>query len=155
MFRLFGTQSHCRSITLKSGSKKKMNFLDINIKNINGRYEFDVHRKPALTNVQIKPHSYIPPDAIISIFKGFLARATKICSEKYLRAEIQYLTDTFCENRHDRKTLQKIINNFEKKHMVPTVILITTLKKNTQLPFPGYQKSDQTSKKKYKNLDLE
>ena len=56
-------------------------------KNNNGRYEFHVHRKPALTNVQIKPHSCILPDTITSIFKGFLARTTKICSEKYLRAE--------------------------------------------------------------------
>ena len=85
------------------------------IKNNNWRYEFDVHRKPALTNVQIKPHSCIPPDTITSIFKGFLARANKICSEKYLWAEIEYLTDIFCENGHDRKTLQKIINSFEKK----------------------------------------
>ena len=30
-------------------------------------------------------------------------------------AEIEYLTDIFCENEHDRKTLQKIINSFEKK----------------------------------------
>ena len=66
-------------------------------------------------NIQIKPHSCIPPDTIISIFKGFLARATKICSENYLREEIEYLTDIFCENEHDRKTLQKIINNVEKK----------------------------------------
>ena len=29
--------------------------------------------------------------------------------------EIEYLTDIFCKNRHDRKTLQKIINSFEKK----------------------------------------
>ena len=29
--------------------------------------------------------------------------------------EIEQLTDTFCENGHDRKTLQKIINNFVKK----------------------------------------
>ena len=29
--------------------------------------------------------------------------------------EIQHLTDIFCENGHDRKTLQKIINSFEKK----------------------------------------
>ena len=34
---------------------------------------------------------------------------------KYLRAEIEYLTDIFCENGHDRKTLQKIINSFERK----------------------------------------
>ena len=40
-----------------------------------------VHRKPALTNVQIKPHSRIPSSTITSIFKGLLARATKICSK--------------------------------------------------------------------------
>ena len=89
--------------------------MDIKIKNNNGRYEFDVHCKPALTNVQIKPHSRIPPDTVTSIFKGFLTRATKICSGKYLKAEIEYLTDIFCENGHDRKTLKKIINDFEKK----------------------------------------
>ena len=64
--------------------KKCLNFLDIKIKNNNGRYEFDVHRKLALTNVQIKPHSCVPPDTITRMFKGFLGRATKICSEKYL-----------------------------------------------------------------------
>ena len=85
------------------------------IKNNNGRYEFNVHRKPAITNVQIKPHCCIPPDTVTSIFTGFLARATKICSGKYLKEEIEYLTDIFCENGHDRKTLKKIINNFEKK----------------------------------------
>ena len=84
--------------------EKCLNFLDTKIKNNNERHEFDVHRKPALTNVQIKPHSCIPFGTI-----------TKICFEKYLRAEIEYLTDMFCENGHDRKTPQKIINNFEKK----------------------------------------
>ena len=49
------------------------------------------------------------------MFKEFLSRTTKICSEKYLRVKIEYLTDIFCENGHDRKTLQKIINNFGKK----------------------------------------
>ena len=29
--------------------------------------------------------------------------------------EIEYLTNIFCENRHHRKTLQKIINSFENK----------------------------------------
>ena len=75
--------------------EKCLNFLDIKIKNNNGRYEFDVHCKPALTNVQIKPHSSIPPDTITSIFKGFLARATKINSEKCSREEIEYPTDIF------------------------------------------------------------
>ena len=43
----------------------------------------------------------------------------------------------------------------KRKHVVPTIIIIiiTTLTKNKQLPFLGYQKSDQKSKKKYKSLD--
>ena len=52
------------------------------MKNNNVRYEFDVHRKPALANVQIKPHFCIAPDTITTIFKELLARAAKICSEK-------------------------------------------------------------------------
>ena len=56
-----------------------------------------------------------PHDEITRIFKGFLAGAIKIYSEKCLRVEIEYLTDIFCENGRDRKTLQKIVNNFEKK----------------------------------------
>ena len=61
--------------------------------NNNGRYEFDGPRKAALTNVQIKSRSCILFDTITSIFKAFLARVTKICSEKYLRAEIEYPAD--------------------------------------------------------------
>ena len=120
--------------------EKYLNFLGIKIKNNNERYEFDFHRKPAPTNVQIKPHSCIPPDAVISIFKGFLARATEIYSEKYLRAEIQYLTDIFCENGHDKKTLQKIISNFEKKtHNINSNNNNNTNKKQT-ITFPWIPK---------------
>ena len=32
-----------------------------------------------------------------------------------MRAETEFLTDMLCENEYHRKTLQKIINNFEKK----------------------------------------
>ena len=38
---------------------KRLNFLEIKIKNNKGRCEFDVYCKPALTNVQIRPHSCI------------------------------------------------------------------------------------------------
>ena len=81
-------EKHIQSTTEDENEEKCLNFLDIEIKNSNGRYEFDVYRKPALTNVQIKPHCCIPPDTITSILKGLLPRATKICSEKYLREEI-------------------------------------------------------------------
>ena len=99
----------------------------------------------ALTNVHIKPHSCLPPDTITSIFKGFLARTTKICSEKYSRAEIEYLTGILFENGHDRKILPKISSDFTKKYrtnVVPTIIKIKTLTKSQPLSFLGYQKSD-------------
>ena len=52
------------------------------------------------------------------------------------------------EKHYNRKLTLK------SKHVVPTIIIITILTKSKQLPFFGYQKSDQKSKKKYKSLDL-
>ena len=62
------------------------------------KYEFHFYRKPTLTNVQIKPHSCI---LIASIFKKFLERTTKTFFRIYLRTEIEYQTDMFCENGFD------------------------------------------------------
>ena len=45
--------------------------------------------------MQIKPHSYIPSSTITSIFKGFLASATKICSQKYLRGGGDRISDWY------------------------------------------------------------
>ena len=70
------------------------------MKNNNGRYKFDVHGKLALTNVHIKLHSCITPSTITSIFKGFLARATK---------------SVLYQNEHGRITVRKIMINFEEK----------------------------------------
>ena len=56
-------------------------------------------------------------------------------------------------------TIASIFKGFlalKRKHAVPMIIIIiiTKLTKSKQLPFLGYQKSDQNSKKKYKSLDL-
>ena len=80
--RVFNKQGKHVQFTIEDENDEKCsNFLDIKIKSNNGRYEFDVHSKPALKNVQIKPYSCVPSDTITSIFKGFPARATKICFE--------------------------------------------------------------------------
>ena len=92
--------------------------------------------------MQIKPHSCIPPDTITSIFKGFLVRASKICSEKYLRAEIEYLTvDIFPKMNMIEKHYKRQLMALKRKLMASTIIIIiTTLTKNKQLTFLGYQK---------------
>ena len=46
-----------------------------------------------IINLQIKLYSCILYGTITNILKRFLARATKICSEKYFRVEIGYLTE--------------------------------------------------------------
>ena len=45
---------------------KTLNFLDVTIKNnMIGKYEFEVHRKNAITNVQVKKHSNHLKDLLI------------------------------------------------------------------------------------------
>nr|XP_004210295.2 uncharacterized protein LOC101240958 [Hydra vulgaris] len=56
---------------------KQLNFLDINITNTgSGTYEFQIHRKEAITNVQLKPNSNSNPKIIIGVYKGFLCRCS-------------------------------------------------------------------------------
>ena len=90
----------------KEDQSRKLNFLDVTVINTGeGKYEFKIHRKNVMTNVQIKPHSYVNPALIRGIFKGFISRARKLCSEKYLDEELKFLVDMFLENGHDRNHL--------------------------------------------------
>ena len=79
---ILNEQDQCIQYTMEmKDDEKRLGFLDVAIKNSgNGVYEFQVHRKEAITNVQAKPHSSINPKIISGIFKGFLVRASYICS---------------------------------------------------------------------------
>ena len=106
-YRWYVDDTHARS-TSKEQSRKFQNILNKQDKHIQFTIKDENEEKCwCSSNVEMKPHSYIPPNTIISIFKGFLERATKICSEKYLREEIEYLTDIFCENGDDKKNITK------------------------------------------------
>ena len=79
-------------ITEYENEHKELNFLEVTIKNsLNQSYDFAVYRKPAITNIQIKPHSNICPHIAMAVFKGFLSRALHICSENYLAQVIEFL----------------------------------------------------------------
>ena len=98
----------------KENEQNKFNFLDVTIKNRGtGKYEFDVHRKNAITNVTIKPNSYVDPKHVTSIFKGFVHRALRICSPEYLEDEINFLLEMLKENGHDVKPLQEIVKTIK------------------------------------------
>ena len=91
---------------------KQLNFLDCTLINKGeGHYETKVFRKDAITNVLIKPLSCHDGTIIYGVFKGFLHRARKICSEQYLKEEIEFITAIFVENGYERNKLEAIINN--------------------------------------------
>ena len=49
----------------KEDQSRKLNFLDVTIIITGaGKYQFKIHRKNAITNVQIKPYSYVNPALI-------------------------------------------------------------------------------------------
>ena len=89
---------------------KVLNFLDVRIKNdLNGKYEFSVHRKNAITNVQVKKHSSHDPNIQTGIIKGFVNRAFTICSEKHIEEELQFLIDIFVENGYEMSEVKRVI----------------------------------------------
>ena len=47
-----------------------------------------------------------------SVFKGFLHRAHTICSEKYIKEEIQFLVNMFVENGHKRTFLEALVKDY-------------------------------------------
>ena len=77
--KILNTQDkHIQFIIENENEEKCLNFLEIKIKNNSGIYEFDVHRKPALTNLEIKPHSCIPSGTYTSKYsKDFLQELPK------------------------------------------------------------------------------
>ena len=102
----------------KEDQSQKLNFLDVTFINTRAeKYEFKIYRKNAITNVQIKPHSFVNPSLIRGIFKGFVSRAKRLCSGKYLDEDLNFLVDMFVEKGHDRNYLNSIIN--ENKHQTP------------------------------------
>ena len=85
------------------------------INNGTGKYEFDIFRKKAITNVQVKPESSHDPRILRGITKGFVHRALSICSDKYIDKELDFLTNTFVENGYQHRDLLKIIEEVKLK----------------------------------------
>ena len=130
---------------------KELNFLDVTIKNnLNQSYDFAVYRKPAITNVQIKPHSNICPNIAMGVFKGFLSRALHICSENYLAQEIDFLINVFAENGHSITVLEKVtkkyMNNITSKK---EKVNIETIKNDKIVKLPWVQKLEPKLRKEF------
>ena len=91
-------------------SSKTLQFLDLAITNTDGKYDFQIYRKDAITNVQVKPQSGHDPKTLTGIFNGFLHRAYTICEGDRLEEEIEFLVNCFVENGYDERKLRSIVN---------------------------------------------
>ena len=74
--------------------------------------QYTIYRKPAITMVQIKPHSKICSNITMGVFKEFLSCALHICSEKKLDQEITFLLNIFAENGHSTTVLEKVTEEY-------------------------------------------
>ncbi|XP_065658795.1 uncharacterized protein LOC136083326 [Hydra vulgaris] len=124
--QILNSQHHAIKYTIElKDENKRLNFLDIQItNNRKGNYDFNIHRKKAITNIQVKPNSNHDPKILEGIFKGFIHRALSICSEKFLNKEIDFLINVFAENGYEKKKIQNLANIvIKKQHSNNKIIL--------------------------------
>ena len=97
-------------------NQKSLQFLDLNITNNKGTYEYKIYRKNAITNVQVKPHSGHDPKTLKGIFTGFfLPRAYTIYKGQHQNYGINFLISCFTDNGYDSQQLKEIVRSFEEK----------------------------------------
>ena len=72
--------------------KHSLNFLDINITNntTNIKYELKVHQKDAITNIQLKPNSYIDPSITKSALRVFYIEPTQYLQKNMSRKKYSF-----------------------------------------------------------------
>ena len=61
------------------------------------------------------------PNISVSAFKGFLSRAYKICSKRYIDEEIEFLIDVSTESGYERKTLEESRKNYLNELQNPSI----------------------------------
>ena len=100
--------------TLEQETEEGLNFLDVTVKNSGqGKYEFSIHRKNAITNIQLKPDSCHDPKVLKGVFKGFVDRAFSNCSEQHIQHELDFLVNVFVENGYSKPMLLEVIKQFK------------------------------------------
>ena len=68
-----------------------------------------MHRKNAITNVQVKKCSSHDPNIQTGIVKRFVNRAFTICSETHIEEVLQFVIDMFVENGYGLSEVKRVI----------------------------------------------
>ena len=109
---------HIQYTIEREDENKCLNFLAVKVmNNQSGNYEFDIYRKNAITNIQIKPSSEHDPKVLDGIFKGFVHRALTLCSKRFVEQELQFLIETFTENGYNENKLRCMVSEMKRKQL--------------------------------------
>ena len=95
-----------------------LSFLDVKvIKNTDGSFETDIHRKKTDTNVYLNWNSFAPKPWKVGTLKGLIRRAFTICStDEYRGKEIAFLKKVFIQvNGFPSKVVNKVVREVRSK----------------------------------------
>jgi hypothetical protein len=110
----------------REDENKALNFIGLHVvNNLQGKYNFNIHRKNTITNVQIKPQSSHDPKILDGVFKGFVQRALRLCSKHFITSELEFLIEVFIENGYDSVRLRQIAAELQSKHSATSAPVIT------------------------------
>ena len=130
--------------TFEKESDNVLSFLDVKvIKNSDGSFDTDIHRKQTDTNIYLNWNSFAPKTWKIGTLKGLVRRAMTICStEEFQNKEISFLKGVFVtRNGFPSKVVSKTIHDVKKKVEEESRLGITPPEED--IPQPQGQRAEQ------------
>lgn len=104
--------------TFETETDNCLSFLDVKVmKNSDGSFETDIHRKKTDTNVYLNWNSFAPKPWKVGTLKGLVRRAFTICStDEYRDKEVAFLKKVFVQiNGFPSKVVNKVVNEVRKR----------------------------------------
>lgn len=134
-----------------------LNFLDLSIRNINGKFKFNIYRKDTFSDSVISFDSFSPDSHKFSAFNSMVHRALSVpLDEKDLNEELNIIRQIGINNKFSVVSINNIINKHKRKfdlRQVYPVIPDTSKKLFYSIPYLG--NISYNVKKKLQNLGID
>ena len=104
--------------TFEKEEDQRISFLDVKvIRNGDGTFETDIHRKSTDTNIYLNWNSWSPRAWKLGTLKGLIRRAFLVCSATESRnKEVRFLKNIFIKvNNYPSKVVNKMVNDVRTK----------------------------------------
>ena len=102
--------------TLEIEFENKLPFLDVLIIRNANNFDFTIYRKPTQNNRYLHFNSNHPPQVKRAVVTSLIDRALNICSDSYIKAEINFIRDILFGNGYPIPFVNNTINHRLKRH---------------------------------------